>query len=118
AAGTLRLVGTDPDRIFAEGARLLQDEVAYRQMAAAENPYGDGRAAGRIVDALEHILMKKNPPHPFGPGYSREAVALASGLGAEGGAAFEMLESLLGNVAPSAEEVEAEAEEPAYLVEG
>jgi UDP-N-acetylglucosamine 2-epimerase (non-hydrolysing) len=118
AAGTLRLVGTDPDKIFAEGSRLLGDEVAYRAMAEAANPYGDGEAAGRIVGALEHILFETAAPHPFGPGYNREAVSLAAGLGSDDGAAFEMLESLLGNVAPRAEEVEAEAEEPAYLVEG
>ena len=44
-AGTLRLVGTDPDRIFDEGDRLLTDPVAYAEMAEAANPYGDGTAA-------------------------------------------------------------------------
>src|SRR6201999_1455906 len=38
AAGTLRLVGTDPEAIFAEGPRLLGDEDAYRRMADAQNP--------------------------------------------------------------------------------
>ncbi len=118
AAGTLRLVGTDPDVIFAEGSRLLGDEAAYRRMAEAKNPYGDGEAAGRIVGALENIFFETEAPRPFGPGYSREAVSLAAGLGADGAAAFEMLESLLGNVAPRAEEVEADAEEPVYLAEG
>ncbi len=118
AAGTLRLVGTDADAIFAEGSRLLGDEAAYRAMSEAENPYGDGEAAGRIVGALEHILFDAEAPHPFGPGYSREAVSLAAGLGADGAAAFEMLESLLGNVAPRAEEVQAEVEDTGYLVEG
>lgn len=52
AAGTARLVGTDPDRIVAETVRLLDDPAAYKAMARAHNPFGDGRAAGRIVDLL------------------------------------------------------------------
>jgi UDP-N-acetylglucosamine 2-epimerase (non-hydrolysing) len=78
-AGTLRLVGTDPDRIEREGARLLDDPDAYARMAAAENPYGDGHAAERIVQALEHIEHGADPPTPFGAGYSRLAVLTAAG---------------------------------------
>ena len=52
AAGTARVVGTDPQRIVAEAARLLDNESAYRAMAQAVNPYGDGQAARRIVRAL------------------------------------------------------------------
>ncbi len=52
-AGTARLVGTAAGRIVAEAARLLDDPAAYAAMAAAENPYGDGRARIRIADALE-----------------------------------------------------------------
>jgi UDP-N-acetylglucosamine 2-epimerase (non-hydrolysing) len=51
-AGTVRLVGTDRRRIVAETVRLLEDRAAYERMARAVNPYGDGRAAGRIVAAL------------------------------------------------------------------
>ena len=51
-AGTARLVGTDADRIVAEVTRLLDNRAAYDQMARAANPYGDGAAAGRIVQAL------------------------------------------------------------------
>ena len=51
-AGTARLVGTDPERIVAEASRLLDDGEAYAAMARAHNPYGDGKAAGRIVDLL------------------------------------------------------------------
>lgn len=79
-AGTLKLVGSDPERIFAAGNRLLTDEVAYREMALAPNPYGDGRAAERIVAALEHMLLGGEPPTQFGPGYSRAAVAAAAGF--------------------------------------
>lgn len=52
AAGVLRLVGTDPRRIVAEASRLLDDPVAYNEMAHAANPFGDGHAAERIVKAL------------------------------------------------------------------
>jgi UDP-N-acetylglucosamine 2-epimerase (non-hydrolysing) len=51
-AGTVRLVGTDRETIVREACRLLDDADAYRQMAQAVNPYGDGRAAGRIVEAI------------------------------------------------------------------
>jgi UDP-N-acetylglucosamine 2-epimerase (non-hydrolysing) len=52
-AGTVRLVGTDSARIVEETSRLLTDPAAYRRMATAINPYGDGRAAERIERALE-----------------------------------------------------------------
>lgn len=52
AAGTVRLVGTDSDRIMSETLGLLDDDVQYQQMARAHNPYGDGLAARRIVDEL------------------------------------------------------------------
>jgi UDP-N-acetylglucosamine 2-epimerase (non-hydrolysing) len=51
-AGTLRLVGTLQDRIVEETQRLIEDESAYRHMAEARNPYGDGRAAERILAVL------------------------------------------------------------------
>lgn len=51
-AGTLKLVGTDPARIFNEACRLLEDPKAHAAMAGAVNPYGDGHAAERIVSAL------------------------------------------------------------------
>lgn len=52
AAGTVRLVGTDEERIVAEARRLWDDAGAYAAMARAVNPYGDGRAAERIAEAL------------------------------------------------------------------
>lgn len=52
AAGTVRLVGTDEERIVAEATQLLEDEEHYRRMSEARNPYGDGQAAARIVNAL------------------------------------------------------------------
>ena len=50
--GVARLVGTDGERIFREARRLLTDPDAYREMAGATNPYGDGRAAQRIAELL------------------------------------------------------------------
>ncbi len=51
-AGTVRLVGTDADRIVAESLRLLDDRDAYAAMSRAHNPYGDGRACERIIREL------------------------------------------------------------------
>jgi UDP-N-acetylglucosamine 2-epimerase (non-hydrolysing) len=51
-AGTARLVGSDQARIVREATGLIEDDMAYQAMAKAVNPYGDGHAAERIVDAL------------------------------------------------------------------
>lgn len=56
SAGTVRLVGTDTARILDETSRLLTDVRAYRRMSAASNPYGDGSAGARIVDAIVTAL--------------------------------------------------------------
>jgi UDP-N-acetylglucosamine 2-epimerase len=53
-AGTARLVGSDPELILSATVRLMEDTEAYETMAKAVNPYGDGHAAERIVDALLH----------------------------------------------------------------
>jgi UDP-N-acetylglucosamine 2-epimerase (non-hydrolysing) len=53
AAGTVRLVGTDTDRIVSEAGLLLTNPAEYERMSKAINPYGDGRAAVRIADILE-----------------------------------------------------------------
>jgi UDP-N-acetylglucosamine 2-epimerase (non-hydrolysing) len=52
AAGTVRLVGTDARAIIAGVSQLLDDRGEYERMSFAHNPYGDGRACERIVDAL------------------------------------------------------------------
>ena len=51
-AGTVKLVGTDVDKIVSEVDRLLSDETHYTAMSEAHNPYGDGQACQRILDAL------------------------------------------------------------------
>jgi UDP-N-acetylglucosamine 2-epimerase (hydrolysing) len=53
AAGNARLVGTSRKRILDEAARLLEDSVHYNAMSQTANPYGDGRAADRIIEALQ-----------------------------------------------------------------
>jgi UDP-N-acetylglucosamine 2-epimerase (non-hydrolysing) len=78
-AGTLRLVGTDPERIAAFAGELLDNPASYARMASAENPYGDGRAAERIVGALEHLQRGGYAPEAFGSGYTRLAVLSAAG---------------------------------------
>lgn len=55
-AGTVRLVGTDRNRIVAETLRLLDDADAYREMSICHNPYGDGKACARICDVIERLL--------------------------------------------------------------
>jgi len=68
AARTVRLIGTDEERIVAEASRLLNDAAAYEAMARAVNPYGDGRAAPRIVGAIEHFLGAGPRPEEFSAG--------------------------------------------------
>lgn len=58
AAGTLKLVGTQPARIKQAVGQLLDDPAAYAQMAAAQNPYGDGQAAARIVATIQDWLAQ------------------------------------------------------------
>jgi UDP-N-acetylglucosamine 2-epimerase (non-hydrolysing) len=53
AAGVAKLVGCDHDRIVSSVMALLDDPVAWRAMAKGASPYGDGRAAARIVDVLD-----------------------------------------------------------------
>ena len=66
-AGTLELVGPHGDAIVAATARLLRDKVAYARMSRANNPYGDGLAAGRIVAWLLARLRGTPYPAEFAP---------------------------------------------------
>ncbi|MFC6314255.1 non-hydrolyzing UDP-N-acetylglucosamine 2-epimerase [Lapidilactobacillus achengensis] len=63
AAGTLKLVGTDPEVVTTNMLRLLEDETAYQAMAHAKNPYGDGHAAERICTAI-HAYFDDQAPAP------------------------------------------------------
>ena len=66
-AGTLELVGPHRDEIVAAASRLLSERAAYEKMAKAANPYGDGRAANRIVEWLTARLRGGEYPAPFAP---------------------------------------------------
>lgn len=57
-AGTVEMVGTDKDKVLAACRRLLDDREAYLRMANAVNPYGDGKASGRIAQGLLHYFGK------------------------------------------------------------
>ena len=67
-AGTVRLVGTGGGAIFNAVATLLTDAAAYAEMATAVNPYGDGHAAARTIDALRHFFGLGPPAEDFVPG--------------------------------------------------
>ena len=65
-AGTLKLVGTDPNTVKTAMLQLLDDPTEYRRMAEAKNPYGDGHASRRILDAILYDFGKiQNRPAPF-----------------------------------------------------
>lgn len=67
AAGAARLVGTDEHQIVAEVSRLLTSPTAYRLMARAVNPYGDGLAAKRSVAAIAELLGVGTRVQEFDP---------------------------------------------------
>ncbi len=67
AAGCSRLVGTDRKQIVQEAARVLDDAAVYRSMVASANPYGDGKAAARIRQALAYTFGRtRKRPEDFG----------------------------------------------------
>jgi UDP-N-acetylglucosamine 2-epimerase (non-hydrolysing) len=53
----VRLVGANPDTIVEQAQRLLDDPQAYRAMARGGSPYGDGKAAARIVEVLKRYFQ-------------------------------------------------------------
>lgn len=65
-AGVVRLVGTQTEDIVAHASELLTNATAYARMAGGGSPYGDGRAAERICDALEYALgLRDRRPRDF-----------------------------------------------------
>ncbi|WP_239615949.1 non-hydrolyzing UDP-N-acetylglucosamine 2-epimerase [Cohnella mopanensis] len=64
-AGTLELVGTEEDDVYNRTRALLGDQELYAQMSQAANPYGDGQASRRIVEAILHSFKKTARPEPF-----------------------------------------------------
>ncbi len=66
--GTVKLVGLDEERIYRQAHRLLSDRRAYRAMATAVNPYGDGHAAHRTVQIIRHYFQfSRTLPKEFVP---------------------------------------------------
>lgn len=65
-AGTLKLVGTETKDVLAAMTELLDDPKAHQQMAEASNPYGDGKASERILEAIAYEFgVSTNAPAPF-----------------------------------------------------
>lgn len=65
-AGTVQLVGTSYEKIYKTTKELLSNEAAYEKMAQAVNPYGDGQASARILEAIYHWWgWKEEKPQPF-----------------------------------------------------
>ena len=58
AAGTVKLIGTDRDVVYNEAKLLLTDEDAYNEMAESVNPYGDGKASARIIQAILYYFRQ------------------------------------------------------------
>ncbi|MGL5514743.1 MAG: non-hydrolyzing UDP-N-acetylglucosamine 2-epimerase, partial [Sporomusa sp.] len=66
AAGTVKLIGTDRERVYAETQKLLVEKSEYQSMASSVNPYGDGQASARIVKAILHkYRLTDNLPEEF-----------------------------------------------------
>ena len=64
-AGTLKLVGTSPETVRAAMEDLILNPESYQEMAQANNPYGDGQAAERILDAIAYYFGSGDRPHDF-----------------------------------------------------
>ncbi|MCD8510540.1 MAG: UDP-N-acetylglucosamine 2-epimerase (non-hydrolyzing) [Bacillus sp. (in: Bacteria)] len=65
-AGTVKLAGTEEENIYYLAKTLLTDENAYAAMAKATNPYGDGNASKRIIEAIKYYLgIQRERPNPF-----------------------------------------------------
>ncbi|MBP2071579.1 non-hydrolyzing UDP-N-acetylglucosamine 2-epimerase [Thermoanaerobacterium butyriciformans] len=65
-AGTVKIIGTDFDRVYSEAKLLLTDKNEYDRMANAVNPYGDGNASKRIVSAIKYVFgMMDEKPDEF-----------------------------------------------------
>lgn len=77
ASGTARLVGTDTQRIVDEAETLLGNAAEYQRMAQAHNPYGDGRACPRIIDALKAAFTTQVPTAERGPQFVRKSASEA-----------------------------------------
>lgn len=67
-AGTLKLVGTDKESVKKAMIELLENQSEYSRMSQAQNPYGDGQASQRIMDAIAHYFTSSERPEDFRAG--------------------------------------------------
>ena len=65
-AGTVKLVGTDPELILREAGLLLDDAAEYRRRSRVHNPYGDGQASSRIAEIIGRFLQDRKEAGPIG----------------------------------------------------
>jgi UDP-N-acetylglucosamine 2-epimerase (non-hydrolysing) len=63
--GCVRLTGTHCDDLYSEASCLLTDETAYQKISASRNPYGDGEAARRTVQAIRFFFKIGDRPLDF-----------------------------------------------------
>lgn len=78
-AGTVQLVGTNTADIVAAASELLDNREAYERQAGRKNPYGDGHAAERILQACEHIAFGGGAPQSLATGFDRSVILRAAG---------------------------------------
>lgn len=78
-AGTVQLVGTKTDAIVAAVTELLDNPREYHQRSSRANPYGDGNAAARILQASEHIAFGGAAPAPYASGLDRTVILRSAG---------------------------------------
>src|SRR5690606_38416950 len=78
-AGTVQLVGTATEAIVAAASQLLDNPREYNLRSSRANPYGDGHAADRIVQACEHIAFGGSAPIPYASGLDRTDILRAAG---------------------------------------
>ena len=64
ASGALKLIGTEPDNVRKEMLELLTDKLEYHIMSEASNPYGDGKASDRIINAIAYYFDPYHNPRP------------------------------------------------------
>jgi UDP-N-acetylglucosamine 2-epimerase (non-hydrolysing) len=69
-AGTVKLVGTDPELILREAGLLLDDAAEYRRRSRVHNPYGDGQASSRIAEIIGRFLQDRKEAGPIGSYFS------------------------------------------------
>lgn len=78
-AGTVKLVGTNTADIVAAASELLDNPAAHARQVGRKNPYGDGHAAQRILEACEHIAFGAGAPRSLVTGFDRNVILRAAG---------------------------------------